>query len=149
VRRGNRVLQLESVERFDGHQRTHIAPEVRDKGISPAFHDALVSDARTIFRLAEALPAKMDEGLCDLYQRLELPLMLVLDGMRRTGIGIDGDRARAELQRVRQDLGTLDQRITSGVPVDLSSNQEVFRFLIQKGVQFSNPFVSRHCRTAF
>ena len=83
----------------------------------------------------------MDRDLFNLYQRVELPLMHVLDSMRRVGIGIDGDRAHAELQQLRQELDSLTQRITEGVPVDLSSNQEVFRFLVQKGVRFNNPYV--------
>jgi DNA polymerase I len=119
----------------------HMAVEVRDRGYLQAFHDALVRDARTIHRLAEVLPAQMDKALFNLYQRLELPLMLVLDSMRREGVGIDGDRAAEELQRVRQELDSLTQIITEGVPVDLSSNQEVFRFLLQKGVRFNNPYV--------
>jgi DNA polymerase I len=119
----------------------HMAVEVRDRGYLEAFHDALVHDPRTILRLAEALPEQMDRDLFNLYRRLELPLMLVLDSMRRVGVGIDGDRARGELQRLRQDLDSLTITITEGAPVDLSLNQEVFRFLVQKGVRFANPFV--------
>jgi DNA polymerase I-like protein with 3'-5' exonuclease and polymerase domains len=120
---------------------THVAVEVRDRGYSEAVHDALVHDARTILRLAEALPAQMDSSLSKLYRDLKLPLMHVLDSMRRVGIGIDGDRARGELQRLRQDLDSLTITITEGAPVDLSSNHEVFRFLVQKGVRFNNPYV--------
>jgi DNA polymerase I len=119
----------------------HMAVEVRDNGIPAAFHEALIRDARTIYRLAEMLPCQMNKALFNLYQRLELPLMHVLDAMRRVGIGIDGDRARAELQRLRLELDSLAHKITGGVPVDLSSNEEVFRFLVQKGVRFNNPFV--------
>jgi DNA polymerase I len=119
----------------------HMALGVRDKCYPEAFYDALVRDARTILGLAEVLPTHLDKSLFDLYQHVELPLMHVLDSMRRVGIGIDGDKARVELQRLRQDLDSLTQEITGGVPVDLSSNQEVFRFLIQKGVRFDNPYV--------
>jgi DNA polymerase I len=118
----------------------HMAVEVRDTGYPQAFYDALVRDARTIHRLAEALPDQMDKALYDLYQHVELPLMHVLDSMRRAGIGIDGDRASVEIQRLGRELDSLTQKITGGAPVDLSSNQEVFRLLIQKGVRFNNPF---------
>jgi DNA polymerase-1 len=119
----------------------HMAVEVRDKGFPNAFHDALVRDARAILRLAKALSPSMGSSLFNLYQRVELPLMLVLDSMRCVGIGVDSDRARGELQRVRQELDYVAQKITGGVPVDLSSDPEVFKFLVQKGVQFGNPFV--------
>jgi DNA polymerase I-like protein with 3'-5' exonuclease and polymerase domains len=119
----------------------HMAVELRDQGLPTAIHEALVRDARTMFRLAEDLPSNMDRDLFNLYRRVELPLMHVLDRMRRVGIGIDGDRAHAELQELRPELDSLAERITEGEPVDLSSNEEVFRFLIRKGVRFNNPFV--------
>jgi DNA polymerase I len=119
----------------------HMALEIRDKGIPAGLHETLVRDARTIYRLAEVLPTRMDRDLHNLYRRTELPLMHVLDSMRRVGIGIDGDRARIELHRLRQELNTLTKRITGGSPVNLASNEEVFRFLTQKGVRFDNPYV--------
>jgi DNA polymerase I len=119
----------------------HMAVEVRDKGAVTAIHEALVRDAHTVYRLAEVLPARMDRDLYNLYRRVELPLMHVLDGMRRIGIGIDGDRAHAELLQLRPELESLTEKITDGVPVDLSSNQEAFLFLLRKGVRFNNPYV--------
>jgi DNA polymerase I-like protein with 3'-5' exonuclease and polymerase domains len=96
----------------------HMAVEVRDRGYPEAFRDALVRDARTIFRLAEVLPTRMDRDLYNLYQRLELPLMQVLDSMHQTGIGIDEFRAEQELQQLRKEMHLLEGRITDGVPVD-------------------------------
>jgi DNA polymerase I len=119
----------------------HMALEVRDKCYPEAFYDALVRDARTVYRLAEVLPARMDKDLYELYRRVELPLMLVLDNMRRVGAGIDDDRAYEELQLIQQEMNLLAHRITDGVPVDLSSGREVFQFLVQKGVRFDNPYV--------
>ena len=119
----------------------HMATEVRDMGVSVAIHEAMVRDARTIFRLAEVLPEQMDRDLFNLYRQVELPLMHVLDSMRRVGIGIDGGRAHMELLQLRQELDTLAERITEGAPVDLSSDEQVFWFLIKKGVRFSNPYV--------
>ena len=121
----------------------HMAVEVRNKGTVTALHEVLVRNARTIFHLAEALPSKMDRDLFHLYGRVELPLMHVLDDMRRVGIGIEGDRAHAELQKLRPELDSLSERITEGAPVDLSSDEQVFRFLVQKGVRFSNPTCTR------
>jgi DNA polymerase I len=118
----------------------HMAVELRDHDIVAPFHEALVRDAQTIFQLAEILPTRMDASLSRLYRDLELPLMLVLNGMHQTGIGIDGLRAVQELQQLRQEMHLLEGRITDGVPVDLSSDQEVFQFLVRKGVQFNNPF---------
>jgi DNA polymerase I len=118
----------------------HMAVEVRDKGIPAAIHEALVRDARTIFRLAEVLPTHMDRDLFNLYRRVELPLMLVLDRMRRVGVGLDGDRAYRKLQQLRPELESLADSITEGATVDLSSNEEVFTFLVRKGVRFANPY---------
>jgi DNA polymerase I-like protein with 3'-5' exonuclease and polymerase domains len=119
----------------------HLAVEVRNKGTVTALHEVLVRDAHTIFRLAQALPSKMDRDLFNLYRRMELPLMHVLDCMRRVGIGIDGDRAHAELQQLRPELDSLADRITEGALVDLSSDEAVFTFLLRKGVRFNNPYV--------
>jgi DNA polymerase I-like protein with 3'-5' exonuclease and polymerase domains len=119
----------------------HMAVEVRDKGTVTAVHEALVRDARTICRLAEVLPARMDQELLNLYRRVELPVMHVLDSMRRVGISIDGDRAHAELLQLRPNLDTLADRITEGAPIDLSSDKQVFWFLVKKGVRFNNPYV--------
>jgi DNA polymerase I len=118
----------------------HVAVRVRGKEISEAVHEAQVRDAHTIFRLAEIPPAQMDSSLWKLYQGLELPLMLILNGMHRKGISIDSVRAGQELQQLRQEMHLLESRITNGVPVDLSSNQGVFQFLVRKGVRFNNPF---------
>lgn len=118
----------------------HMAVELRDQGILTPFHEALARDAHTIFRLAENLPARMDSSLLRLYRDLELPLMLVLNDMHQTGIGIDSLRAEQELQQLRQEMHLLEHRITDGLPVDLSSDHEVFQFLVQKGVRFNNPF---------
>ncbi len=83
----------------------------------------------------------MDRDLFNLYRRVELPLLHVLDSMRRVGIGIDGDRAHAELQQLRTELDSLAERITEGAPVDLSSDEAVFWFLVKKGVRFNNSYV--------
>lgn len=71
----------------------HMAVEMRGNRIPEAIHEALVRDARTIFRLAEVLPQQMDPDLFNLYRRVELPLMHVLGrvcGARElalTGVG--------------------------------------------------------------
>jgi DNA polymerase I-like protein with 3'-5' exonuclease and polymerase domains len=117
----------------------HMAVELRHHNILAPFHEALVRDAHTVFRLAEILPIRMDSSLWKLYRELKLPLLLVLNSMHRVGIGIDSLRAEQELLQYREEMQLLELRITQGGPVDLSSDQEVFRFLVQKGVQFNNP----------
>jgi DNA polymerase I len=119
----------------------HMAVEVRDKGVPTAIHEALASDARTIFRLSEVLPAEMDRDLYNLYRRVEVPLMHVLHGMRQVGIGIDGERARHELHSLQQELASLTATITEGLAVDLSSHADLLRFLVQRGVRFENPYM--------
>lgn len=61
-----------------------------------AFADILSHDAVLIYRLAAKLPGRTSKELYRLYKDLELPLMLLLDNMRRVGIGVDGETCARE-----------------------------------------------------
>ncbi len=102
---------------------------------------ALAHDARLIHRLAAALPGRMNKDLGDLYRDLELPLMLVLDNMRRVGIGVDGDACDQKRDRTGQEMARLADEITGGADVDLRSDRDLYRFLAAQGVQFLDPSV--------
>jgi DNA polymerase I len=101
-----------------------------------SFAVILAHDAVLIRRLADRLPTLMSPALRKLYRHVELPLMVLLDRMRRTGIGVDGEACREALERIEEEIARLAREITSGAEVDLRSDREVFRFLVAQGVQF-------------
>lgn len=102
---------------------------------------ALAHDARLVYRLAEVLPKCMSADLHKLYRDLELPLMLVLDEMRRVGIGVDGAACAQERDRAEQEIARLEQEIVGEADVDLRSDRDLYRFLVARGVQFMDPSV--------
>jgi len=57
----------------------------QDKGVLRALREGLMRDAQIIWSLGKVLPQHMSKDLLKLYRHLELPLMLVLDRMRRVG----------------------------------------------------------------
>ena len=71
--------------------------EIHEYRSIEAFADILSHDALVVYRLAADLPSRMSKELYKLIQDLELPLMLVLDKMRRVGIGVDGAPAPVKL----------------------------------------------------
>jgi len=103
-----------------------------------AFADIFSHDAVLIYRLAAELPSRMSKELYKLYQDLELPLMAVLDNMRRVGIGVDGESCAREVELIEREMAVLAQEITGGEEVDLRSDREVFLFLVKQGVQFQD-----------
>jgi DNA polymerase-1 len=80
----------------------------------------------------------MSKDLNKLYRHLELPLMLMLDNMRRVGIGVDGEVCAREVNRIEREMGILAQEITGGEDIDLRSDREVFRFLVRRGVSLQD-----------
>ena len=121
--------------RYLGEDYPYRNTEIHKNKSIGAFADILSHDALVIYRLAAELPGRMSKELYKLYRDLELPLMVVLDDMRRVGIGIDGENCAREVQRIEREMVILAQEITSGEGVDLRSDREVFRFLVSRGVQ--------------
>jgi DNA polymerase-1 len=75
------------------------------------------------------------------YRHIELPLMVLLNEMQRTGIGVDQAECARQKLATEQRLATLEQEILGGQLVNLNSDRETFLFLIRQGVQFADPFV--------
>jgi DNA polymerase I len=119
----------------------HRILDMRDKGYPEAFYATLAYDAELIWRLHEQLSQSMSKDLLRLYRDTELPLMLILDEMRRVGIGVDGNTCMKERMRVQADMSTLVSAITQDQDVNLNSDEQVFQFLVDQGVQFVSPFV--------
>lgn len=93
----------------------------------------LAYDAGLIFQLAEKLPSLMSADLIRLYRNVELPLMAVLDDMRRVGMGFDGVRCAEMVVETQRTMAQLAHEITGGATVDLTSTEDVYRFLLEKG----------------
>ena len=85
----------------------HVAREAQDKGVLKALRESLRRDAQVIWSLGKELPQRMSKDLLSLYHHLELPLMLVLDRMRRVGIGVDGTTAQKERIRISKQIREL------------------------------------------
>jgi DNA polymerase-1 len=83
----------------------------------------------------------MSKDLLRVYHHLELPLMVVLDLMRRVGVGVDGTTAQKERVRISRGITELEQRITGGETINLMSPSDVFHLLIKRGVRFKSEFV--------
>ncbi len=100
--------------------------------------DMLAYDAGIIRRLADTLSPLMSPGLKKLYRQMELPLMFVLDNMRRVGIGVHGKACAEEADRIELEIDDLAEQITGGAEVNLRSDREVYNFLTAQGISFSD-----------
>jgi len=112
--------------------------DIYDQGSRDVFADILAHDAQLIYRLGAELPRRMSKDLYRLYKHLELPLTLVLDRMRRVGIGVDGGACAQELMRIKKQTEALAHEITGGQEIDLRSDRDVFRFFVAQGVRFQD-----------
>jgi DNA polymerase I len=119
----------------------HLAVDIRDKGYPKALEEGLAHDAELIFRLSQELQAQMSPELGRMYLHIELPLMVLLNEMRRTGIGVDRVACEKQKEAIEQRLRDLEQEVTAGAQVNLNSDRETFRFLVAQGVRFADPFV--------
>jgi DNA polymerase I-like protein with 3'-5' exonuclease and polymerase domains len=106
-----------------------------------AMADVLAYDAAIICRLEDTFSSLMSPRLKRLYCNLELPLMFILDNMRRVGIGVDGNACAEEAERIELEMEDLAEEIKGGAEVDLRSDREVFQFLVAQDVQFLDQWV--------
>jgi DNA polymerase I len=130
------LASLHGVEEYP-----HCAVGVRDKCYPKAFEQGLAHDAETIFQLSHRLLAQMRPELDKLYRHVELPLMVLLNDMHRTGIGVDQTECSKLEASTEKRIMALEQDILGGRQVNLNSDRETFHFLVAHGVQFADPFV--------
>ncbi len=81
------------------------------------------------------LASRLDEdGMTDLYRRIELPLIPVLHLMERTGIRVDVERLRAYSEELAGALERSEKRIQelAGEPVNPSSPKQLQKVLFDK-----------------
>jgi DNA polymerase-1 len=125
-------------KRYLEHEYPHEILRIDDEPDEPVYYQILADDAHRIHCLATVLWDHMSPSLRRLYNSLELPLMLVLDRMRRTGIGVDGIGCEREVHRLGREMALAAQDITGGADVDLSSYDAVFDFLLRQGIRFDD-----------
>lgn len=124
-----------------GHDYPHRIADVYESGDLGTLQDILAHDALMIYLLAEELSRHMSKALKKLYRDLELPLMVLLEDMRRVGIGFDGVRCTEEMIKLQRSMAHLAQEISRGQCVNLTSDEEVHAFLIAQGIDFGVPEV--------
>ena len=126
--------------RYLGENYPYKVAEIYESGSPDALSAALSYDARVIFQLAQVLSQRMPPRLMRLYREVELPFMKLLNDMRRIGIGFDGMKCAAEMKHAEKSMALLAQEITQGQPVDLTSHEQVYHFLVSRGVPLNlNP----------
>jgi DNA polymerase I len=120
--------------RYLGHSYPYRITDIYDNPTLEKLSEVLAHDAGLIFQLADTLPSLMSPNLTKLYRNLELPLMLLLDDMRRVGIGFDGVRCAELITEAERAMASLAAVITGGKSLDLTSHKEVHDFLVAQGV---------------
>ena len=126
--------------RYLGENYPYKVAEIYESGDSDLLADMVSFDARVIFQLAQEFARRMSPHLMRLYRELEIPFMVLLNDMRRIGIGFDGLRCMEEMNRTERAMAILAQEITGGQPVDLASHEQVYHFLVSRGVPLNlNP----------
>jgi DNA polymerase I len=121
-------------DRYLGHSYPYRITDIYDNPTLETLSEVLAHDAGLIFQLADTLPSLMSPDLMKLYRNLELPLMLLLDDMRRVGIGFDGVRCAELITETERAMASLAAVLTGGKSVDLTSHKEVHDFLVAQGV---------------
>jgi DNA polymerase-1 len=97
--------------------------------------DRLAREAALVLALRESMEARIEsEGLTDIFQRVEMPLVPVLAGMERVGVPVD----RAWLGRLSREMGEKIQELTAriyelaGEEFTIGSTQQLQRILFEK-----------------
>lgn len=95
-----------------------------------------VADAVYTLRLTDVLRKQLevDSHLCDLYYRVELPLIEVLTDMELAGILLDQEYLRELSQRFAKRIEELEKRIheQAGKPFNINSGQQLNEVLFEK-----------------
>ena len=93
------------------------------------------ADADVSFRLAQKFEGQLKaEGLWDLFSRVEMPLLSVLERMEEAGIAIDVPYLKAMSADLAEKIGDLETRIYEevGHQFNLNSTQQLSRVLYEE-----------------
>ncbi|MBI5850215.1 MAG: DNA polymerase I [Planctomycetes bacterium] len=92
-------------------------------------------DADFTWRLRERMaPELAAANLMEVFTAIEMPLVPVLLDMEREGIRVDVDHLRRLAERLRAEIGLLEQRIAerAGEPLNLNSPAQIGTVLFEK-----------------
>jgi DNA polymerase I len=98
-------------------------------------------------QLAEHLtPVLQSEGVADVYERLERPLIPVLAAVEQAGVRIDAAALASQSLHVERELASLNERIyeLAGEPFNIGSPQQLSRILFDK---LQLPALKRNVKT--
>jgi DNA polymerase-1 len=87
-----------------------------------------VEDADVTYQLKEVfLPRMNNEGLTDLGEKIEMPLVRVLADMERTGVLVDEENLKSITGQLREDILTLEKEIydLAGTEFNISSPKQL------------------------
>ena len=92
-------------------------------------------DADTAYQLKEKLePILKEDGLIELFHKVEIPLIEVLSDMERNGVKIDETFLRDMSKRLETELNKLIERIyfISGIEFNINSPKQLQEILFEK-----------------
>ncbi len=92
-------------------------------------------DADLALRLCELLAPKVDaQGMKDLYETIELPLIPVLAAMEHRGVKVDLDQLRELSKELEAKMIRLEERIhrLAGAPFNINSPKQLSEILFDK-----------------
>jgi DNA polymerase-1 len=127
-------LQYKTVSFTDlvgsGKEQKHIR-EVPLEDLS----DYSCEDSDITLRLYQTLSGKLEQqGMLDLCETMEFPLISVLGKMERSGVGVDIDHLRNMSKELERQLDTLTREIhkLAGEPFNINSTQQLGDVLFNK-----------------
>jgi len=97
--------------------------------------DYACSDADSTYQLAQVFTKKLkDEGLSDLFFKIEVPLVEVLINMEENGISIDKDKLKIMSKEIEVSLKDLETHIfaIAGETFNINSPKQLQKILFEK-----------------
>lgn len=108
--------------------------KIKSKAIEEAMNRSC-EDADTAYQLKEKLePVLKEDGLIELFHKVEIPLTEVLSDMERNGVKIDETFLRDMSKRLDTELNKLIERIyfISGIEFNINSPKQLQEILFEK-----------------
>jgi DNA polymerase-1 len=122
-------------DRFLATSLPEVRPPLDGLADRAAGFDHLAIEAEAVARLAEELDRRLsNDGLSELYYRIEAPLSKTLAKMERAGIGVDREQLLQVMADLEQESAETERRIhaLAGHPFKISSTQQLQKVLFDE-----------------